>query len=177
MIKITRGVRLVRKQLEASGVYAVYQNSLKPLGYYDTFNHSGGQAFVISAGSAGEIGWSDKGFWAADDCFCFECPEEINQRYLFYSLQSQHETILRKVRRAAIPRLPRNALEELVINIPSLEEQKRIVIVLDKFYSLSNSLTDGLPAEVEARRKQYEHYRDLLLTFREKYVIGGGVCR
>lgn len=53
------------------------------------------------------------------------------------------------------------------IPVPSLEEQTRIVSILDRFDTLCNDLTSGLPAEIEARRKQYEYYRDKLLTFKE----------
>lgn len=52
------------------------------------------------------------------------------------------------------------------IPIPPIEEQQRIVSILDRFDALCNDLTSGLPAEIEARRKQYEYYRDKLLTFR-----------
>lgn len=60
------------------------------------------------------------------------------------------------------------ALEQFVVNVPSLEEQYRIVAVLDRFDALCNDLTSGLPAEIEARRKQYEYYRDKLLSFKVK---------
>ncbi len=53
------------------------------------------------------------------------------------------------------------------IPIPPVEEQKRIVAILDKFDSLTNDLSSGLPAEIKARRKQYEYYRNKLLTFKE----------
>ena len=52
-----------------------------------------------------------------------------------------------------------------IIAVPSIEEQKRITTILDHFDTLCNDLTTGLPAEIEARKKQYEYYRDKLLTF------------
>lgn len=52
--------------------------------------------------------------------------------------------------------------------LPSLAEQERIVSILDRFDALCNDLSIGLPAEIEARQKQYEYYRDKLLTFKEK---------
>ena len=55
--------------------------------------------------------------------------------------------------------------------LPSLAEQERIVAILDKFSALSEDLTVGLPAEIAARRKQYEHYRDRLLTFKDGGMI------
>ena len=57
-------------------------------------------------------------------------------------------------------------MEQIIIPVPPLAEQKRIVEILDRFDSLCNDLTSGLPAEIEARRKQYEYYRDTLLTFK-----------
>ena len=49
--------------------------------------------------------------------------------------------------------------------VPSLDKQARIVSILDKFDSLTNSITEGLPREIKLRQKQYEYYRDLLLSF------------
>lgn len=60
------------------------------------------------------------------------------------------------------------SLQEIVIPIPSMTEQKRIASILDRFDTLTNDLTAGLPAEIEKRRQQYEYYRDKLLTFKRK---------
>jgi len=57
-------------------------------------------------------------------------------------------------------------LEEILISLPSLEEQQRIVDILDRFDKLCNDISEGLPAEIEARQKQYEYYREKLLTFK-----------
>ena len=59
-------------------------------------------------------------------------------------------------------------VKDFKIPIPSLKEQNRIVSILDRFESLTTSLQSGLPAEIAARRQQYEHYRDKLLTFKRK---------
>jgi len=56
-------------------------------------------------------------------------------------------------------------LYNIVIPLPPLEEQKRIVSILDRFDALCNDITSGLPAEIKARKKQYEYYRDKLLAF------------
>ena len=60
---IKRGRRLIKSQLKSSDKYAVYQNSLKPLGYYHEYNVNGDSTFIIAAGSAGEIGYSKNRFW------------------------------------------------------------------------------------------------------------------
>jgi type I restriction enzyme S subunit len=59
-------------------------------------------------------------------------------------------------------------LKQIVIGIPSIDRQKEIIRVLDRFDAICNDLSEGLPAEIEARQKQYEYYRDKLLTFKEK---------
>jgi type I restriction enzyme S subunit len=72
------------------------------------------------------------------------------------------------VKNGKISSLPSSGLANALIPIPSLEEQERIATILDKFYALTTDITAGLPAEIEARRKQYEYYRDKLLTFKQK---------
>ena len=68
---------------------------------------------------------------------------------------------------AAQPKLNKANLNKIPIPVPPLDEQERIVAILDKFDALVNDLSRGLPAEITARRQQYEHYRDRLLTFAE----------
>ena len=69
---------------------------------------------------------------------------------------------------AAQPKLNQKNLNAIMIPMPEKKETRRIVEVLSKFDQLRNDLSEGLPAEIEARRKQYEYYRDKLLTFEAK---------
>ena len=166
--EINRGKRVVKKELQESGDYPVFQNCLTPLGYYKDYNYPANTAFVISAGAAGNIGFCNKKFWAADDCLCLTCSDKIISKFVYYVLMTKQKYILSRVRKASIPRLSRTVIERLSVPIPSLAEQERIVSILDRFESLTTSLTAGLPAEIAARRQQYEHYRDKLLTFKRK---------
>lgn len=63
-------------------------------------------------------------------------------------------------------------LERFPVAVPPMEEQDRVADVLDRFNALVNDITSGLPAEIAARRAQYEHYRDRLLSFPEKAASG-----
>lgn len=117
-VKIARGVRVVKSQLTADGMYPVYQNSSTPMGYYSQSNCSANTAFIISAGAAGDIGYSDKAFWAADDCFYFICPETFSSRYLYHALLCQQNYVYSRVRRASIPRLARTVVEGLKVPVP-----------------------------------------------------------
>jgi type I restriction enzyme S subunit len=65
--------------------------------------------------------------------------------------------------------LKKDDILNILIPVPTLAVQKRLVNVLDNFDTICSNLTIGLPAEIEARQKQYEYYRDKILTFREKY--------
>lgn len=58
-------------------------------------------------------------------------------------------------------------LGDIIIPLPSMEKQNQIVAILDRFDTLCNDISEGLPAEIEARQKQYEYYRDKLLSFKE----------
>ncbi|MCB4929215.1 restriction endonuclease subunit S [Streptococcus mutans] len=161
---ISRGKRLVRSQLNENGKYPVYQNSLIPLGYFDEANEEAGTTFIISAGAAGEIGFSAQPFWKADDVWTMS-SESINQRFLYHTLLTNQSRIKDQVRRASIPRLSKNVIENLIICLPENEVQSRIVSILDKFDELTSSISTGLPKEIEQRQKQYEYFRDKLLRF------------
>ena len=163
--RICRGVRVVRKDLIDNGKYAVYQNSLKPLGYFNEANVKGGTAFVIGAGAAGEVGYSEQDFWAADDCYYIDGGDQLIGRYVYYCLTSRQGWLESKTRKASIPRLSRDFVAALEIPLPPLPVQREIVQILDNFANLTAELT----AELAKRKKQYEHYRDMLLNFE-----GGG---
>lgn len=74
------------------------------------------------------------------------------------------------ITKGAQPKLTKQRMETIAVPVPSEDYLSRIVEMLTKFYALTTSLTDGLPAEIEARRKQYEYYRDRLLSFAELAV-------
>lgn len=165
--EIRRGVRVVKKQLSDRDGYPVYQNSLTSLGMYQSRNRKSGTTFVICAGAAGEIGYCNTEFWAADDCSTVESDVLID-RFIYFYLMTKQSKLKSQVRKASVPRLSRDAIENLSIPVPPLEIQNRIVEVLDKM----TTLTAELEAELEARKQQYEYYRNKLLTFNE---VGGGI--
>ena len=94
----------------------------------------------------------------------------VNNRYLYYCLQvGAFQKQLSKITSpVGQSKFNKTELKKLIVPIPPLAEQKRIVDILDRFDKLTNDITEGLPAEIEARRKQYEYYRDELLTFKQK---------
>ncbi|WP_299325934.1 restriction endonuclease subunit S [uncultured Helicobacter sp.] len=165
--EVKRGVRVTKKDLTENEKYPVFQNSLTPMGYYNQSNVNANTPFIIVGGSAGEIGWSSSSCWAADDCIYFICEKSLMNRFLYHALCNQQHYFLSQVRKASIPRLSQDCIKNLKIPLPPLKVQNDIVEILDKFDTLANDLSAGLPAEIEARQKQYEHYREQLLSFRE----------
>ncbi len=91
-------------------------------------------------------------------------------RYISHFLRTHnyHLQMKKYVKNGKISSLPASGLAEALIPLPSFEEQQRIVSILDRFDTLTTDLTQGLPAEIEKRRQQYEFYRDKLLTFKRK---------
>ena len=87
-------------------------------------------------------------------------------RYLLTTDKIKQE-YMKKVAGGTVKSIPMGELKKMKIPVPSIETQTKIVDVLDRFDALCNDLTSGLPAEIEARQKQYEYYRDKLLTFKE----------
>ena len=137
-----------------------------------TFGH-GDILFAITGESVSEIAKScvyvgQEVCLAGGDIVVMKHNE--NPKYLAYALstkdaqmQKSKGRVKSKVVHSNIP-----ALKIIEVSIPPLAEQERIVAILDRFDALVNDITKGLPAEIEARRKQYEYYRDKLLTFKEK---------
>lgn len=92
---------------------------------------------------------------------------DLNSKYLYQVLADDRffEYNMQHAKGAKMPRGNKNKILDYSFPIPSLEEQARIVSILDKFDALTTSISEGLPKEIELRKKQYEYYRDMLLTF------------
>lgn len=103
-----------------------------------------------------------------DACFIFR--SDLHPRYLSHYLRGSdyHIQIKKYVSEGKICSISAQNLGKAVIAIPPLKEQERIANILDRFESLTTSLQHGLPAEIAARRQQYEYYRDKLLDFKRK---------
>ena len=158
---VKRGVRVVKTDLEESGKIPVFQNSLTPLGYKENYNRNKNTAFVICAGAAGDIGFSDNDFWAADDCSTINCGERLIDKYIYHFLITKQSFLKSRVRKASVPRLAGSFIENLEVPIPPLNTQQEIVEKLDAFEQLIQSLE----TEIKLRKQQYEYYREKLLTF------------
>jgi type I restriction enzyme S subunit len=154
-------VSKVRSDMEGSLRYAK-PNDVVIAGVGETVEDVGKAVAWIGAGSVA----------IHDDSYAFR--HSMNPKYISYAMQTAAyiSEKAKHVSRGKINRLLIDGVAKVRIPIPypsdvekSLAEQARIVAILDKFNALTNSITEGLPKEIELRQKQYEHYRDLLLSF------------
>jgi len=122
---------------------------------------------AISGATAGRCAINKIPLTTNQHCLNLEVdPEMALYRYVYYCICAKQEELLAK-KEGARGDLNSTRILSLQIDLPSIEKQKRIVSILDRFDAICNDLTSGLPAEIEARQKQYEYYRDKLLTFKE----------
>lgn len=115
------------------------------------------------------VAWlSDEKVAIHDACYIFK--SKMNPRFVSHYLRGSnyHLQIKKYVCEGKICSISSKSIGRSLIPVPSLQEQERIATILDRFESLTISLQSGLPAEIVARRQQYEHYRDKLLTFKRK---------
>lgn len=98
-----------------------------------------------------------------------EVSDNVDIEYLYYWLVSRREYMLRLGRKngSTMPILNKTNFSKIVVNLPELWLQRKISKQISVFDALVNDISSGLPAEIAARRKQYEYYRDQLLTFKE----------
>lgn len=104
--------------------------------------------------------------WVNNHAHVIEFKERATRKYVEYYLNSIDLSLW--ISAGAQPKLTQDSLNKLTIPVPPLAEQQRVVSILDRFDTLTTDLTQGLPAEIEKRRQQYEYYRDKLLTFKRK---------
>ena len=116
-----------------------------------------GRPYILDINGAIHDGWAS----------ISDFSEYLNSDYLYHFLSSSNvqNYWVSKINSGSVSNLNADLIKSLSIPIPLLSEQARIVTILDKFELLTNSITEGLPREIELRQKQYEYYRDLLLSF------------
>ncbi|CAM3206154.1 restriction endonuclease subunit S [Empedobacter stercoris] len=181
-----RGKRFVRTDMIESGFPCIHYGEMYT--YYNVFAKESksfiseelakklrvankGDVVIVAAGETIEdIGkataWlGDSDVVIHDACFIFK--SSLNPKFVAYFSRTKlfHDQIKRHISSGKISAINAKGLEKAKIPVPPLDEQERIVTILDQFDALVNDISVGLPAEIQARRQQYEYYRGKLLTF------------
>ena len=163
---IIRGKRITKKDLTEEGVYPVMSGGVTFMGRYNEFNRQADTITISSYGQAGYIDFIKEKFWANDVCLTVFPKEMIENKFLYYALKNMQNYLYLNTTKAIPDHIPTKFLMELKIPVPPRPIQDEIVRILDNFTELTAELT----AELIDRRKQYEYYRDKLLTFEEQKI-------
>lgn len=165
--KIKRGVAFTKKQ-SIFGEYPVVANAPIPISFHNEANRSGECVVIARSGAnAGLVSYWNEEFFLTDAFSIHPDNELLNTKFLYYFLKNLQREIHLMKKGFGVPHVRASDFEIYYVPIPSLAEQERVVNILDKFDALVNNVSVGLPAEIKARRQQYEYYRGRLLSFKE----------
>ena len=163
--EIEKGVQFNKRDMKNVGPYPVINGGINPSGYIEQYNQEGNTITISQGGaSAGYVNWITDRFWAGAHCYVIFPSDVINNRFLYHTLKSREKYLQSSQYGAGIPSLAKSTIDNLTIPVPPLPVQQEIVSILDKF----TELISGLKTELILRKKQYEYYRDKLLTFQER---------
>lgn len=160
--------QFITKKNTNPGDIPVILGGQEPAYYIDQSNHNGEIVVIARSGaSAGFVSYWNEPIFVTDG-FGYEAKDRvIISKYLYYALKNIEQELNNMKRGAGVPHVSGEALLQVKIPVPNLERQKEIIEIVDRFEALCNDISTGIPAEIEARKKQYEYYRDKLLTFKE----------
>jgi len=150
------------------GGYSFVNAGTTPSGYLSDYNTEPDTITTPSRGQGGigYVGYQSSKFWCGPLCYRIRSTSAtVLTRFLYHIMSNSKMAIIGLANMTGVPALNRKELVGFPIPIPPLAEQARIVAILDKFDALTNSITEGLPREIELRKKQYEYYREMLLSF------------
>ncbi|MEF3996750.1 restriction endonuclease subunit S [Escherichia coli] len=160
-----RGTAITQKQT-TPGEIPVVANGPIPTYFHSESNRQGETIVIARSGAyAGYVSFWDQPIFLTDAFSVHSDLKIVKPKFIYHVLQNKQEHIHAMKKGAGVPHVRVKEFETYDIPIPPITEQERIVSILDKFDTLTNSITEGLPREIELRQKQYEYYRDLLFSF------------
>jgi len=132
--------------------------------YVDTFVYDKPTVLIPRKGSITNIFYVESPFWNVDTIYYTEIDTgQIIPKFFYYFMKTID--MMQLDTGSGRPSLTQAILNQIKVPVPTLTNQARIVSILDKFDTLTTSITEGLPREIALRQQQYEYYRDLLLSF------------
>ncbi|MEF2623047.1 MAG: restriction endonuclease subunit S [Xylanibacter rarus] len=178
--KITIGEFVHKNKQTEEGKYPVFNGGKNHTGYYEEFNNDGNKVIISARGAnAGYVNRVFTRYWAGNSCYSISPLNDnyLNWLFLYYSLKNEEKKFMGNQQTGSIPAISKKQIEQIKIPIPPLDVQNEIVRILDTF----TSHTAELQAELQARKEQYEYYRNKLLTFEKddknvKWMKLGELC-
>lgn len=160
------GDRITTAMMSDDFEYDVIGGGTLPTGKYNNYNRE--HCITISrAGSAGYVNWMENKFWATDVCFtAIKNNDYMDIKFIYYYLKNAQNDLQQHIYGGSMPKLEKLFLWKYPIPIPPMDVQEKIVKILDKFGELGAELE----AELEARKSQYEFWRDKLLDSEENIM-------
>lgn len=146
-----------------NGKYPVYNGGTTYTGFYDEWNRQGNQIIISARGNAGFVNRVYTKFWSGNSCYTVTVDaQKADWSYVYYAVKNSEKALQNIQQKGGIPAVSKKQVENLRIPFPPLPVQEEIVRILDSFTELT--------AELTARRKQYEYYRDELLMSAPKAI-------
>jgi type I restriction enzyme S subunit len=160
-----RGTAITKKQTTIGDI-PVVANGPRPTYFHGEINREGETIVIARSGAyAGYVSYWNQPIFLTDAFSVHPDSSILKPKFIFHLLQNKQDHIHGMKKGAGVPHVRVKEFESYLVPVPSLAEQSRIVTILDKFDALANSISEGLPREITLRQKQYEYYRDFLLSF------------
>lgn len=159
LCEIKTGKGITKKDASEEGIYPIISGGQTPMGMYHKSNRQANTITISRVGAyAGFVSFIKEDFYLNDKCFSvIPFAQEIYVPFLFYYLKHIEEKIKELQSEGGVPTINTVKVGSLIVPIPPIEVQEEIVKILDRFADYA--------AELQARKEQYEYYRNLLLTF------------
>ncbi|EMU6158988.1 restriction endonuclease subunit S [Yersinia enterocolitica] len=165
-----RGTAITQKQTTPGNI-PVVANGPTPTYFHSESNRQDETIVIARSGAyAGYVSFWNQPIFLTDAFSVHPILKIVKPKFLYHVLQNKQEHIHAMKKGAGVPHVRVKEFESYDVPIPHLAEQVRIVTILDKFDTLTNSISEGLPREIELRQKQYEYYRDTLFSFPKSEV-------
>ena len=164
--QFNKGQSITKKEIKEGNV-PVIAGGKKPAYYHNKSNRNGNTVAIAASGTAGYVSWWDVPIFLSD-AYSVEPKSDLDKRYLYHCLLNIQNKIYELKEGTGTPHVYSRDLALLKIPVPSIETQKKIVTILDKFTEYVTELQAELQAELQDRTLQYNYYRDKLLS--EEYL-------
>ena len=159
--EIIKGKQFNKEDMLEIASYPVINGGIFPSGYVEIYNQESNTITISQGGaSAGYVNFIENRFWLGAHAYAVIPENETLNRYVYHFLKMEQNKLQDKKEGAGIPSISKSSIEILKVPIPSLKIQEKIVKILDNF----TKYVTELQAELQARNKQYNYYRDMLLS-------------